>query len=108
MSFLSAQGQALVATDGTVASSGSPYVVWSSAGGGSGTVIVSFAGSGDVFTNKNLGSSNSWTKLRTNAPGAYSRALRVLPDPSKLLIVGAGFNGNSLNSAVRADVISIT
>ncbi|KAH7321740.1 Sialidase [Rhexocercosporidium sp. MPI-PUGE-AT-0058] len=108
LNFLSAQGQALKATDGTVAGSGSPYVVWSSAGGGSGTVIVSFAGSGDVFTNKNLGSSNSWVRLRTNAPGSYSRALRVLPDPSKLLIVGAGYNGNTLNSAVRADVISIS
>lgn len=104
---MSATGQALKATDGTVAGSGSPYVTWSSAGGSSGTVIVSFAGSGNLFTNKALGAADRWVRLNTNVPGAYSRSIRVLPDPTKLLIVGAGYNGNTMNSAVRADVISI-
>lgn len=108
LSFLGAQGQALKATNGVVAGAGSPYVTWSSVGGSSGTIIVSFAGSGNLFINKALGASNSWTQFNTNVPGAYSRSLRVLPDASKLLIVGAGYNGNTMNSAVRADVISIS
>lgn len=77
-------------------------------GGDSGTVLVSFAGSGNLFTNKALGESGSWVQLSTNVPSAYSRSIRVLPDSSKLLIVGAGFNGNTINSEVRADVITIS
>ena len=108
MSFLSSTGQALVANDGTEAGSGSPYVTWSSTGGSSGTVLVSFAGSGNLFTNKALGASGSWVQVSTNVPSAYSRSLRVLPDSTKVLIVGAGWNGNSLNSEVRADIITIS
>ncbi|KAL2062319.1 hypothetical protein VTL71DRAFT_6585 [Oculimacula yallundae] len=108
LSFLSSPTQALVATDGTAASSGSPYVVWTSAGGSQGTVVVSYAGSGGLFINKNNGVAGSWTKLSTSAPGAYSRSLMVLPDASKILIVGAGYNGKTMNGAVRADVVSIT
>ncbi|PQE24464.1 hypothetical protein CJF30_00009965 [Rutstroemia sp. NJR-2017a BBW] len=108
LNFLSSPGQALVAKDGTKAGSGSPYVTWSSTGGSSGTVLVSFAGSGNLFTNKALGASGSWVQVSTNVPGAYSRSIRVLPDSTKVLIVGAGWNGNSLNSEVRADVITIS
>lgn len=108
MSFLSSTGQALVAKDGTKAGSGSPYVTWSSTGGSSGTVLVSFAGSGNLFTNKALGVSGSWVQVSTNAPSAYARSLLVLPDPTKVMIVGAGWNGNSLNSEVRADIITIS
>jgi len=108
LSFLSSTGQALVANDGTEAGSGSPYVTWSSTGGSSGTVLVSFAGSGNLFTNKALGASGSWVQVSTNVPSAYSRSLRVLPDSTKVLIVGAGWNGNSLNSEVRADIITIS
>ena len=97
-----------MATDGTAAGAGSPYVTWSSVGGSSGTVLVSFAGSGNLFTNTALGVSYSWVQVSTNVPSAYSRSLRVLPDPTKLLIVGAGFNGNTINSEVRADVITIS
>lgn len=61
-----------------------------------------------LMINKNNGAAGSWTKLTTSAPGAYSRSLMVPPDASKLLIVGAGYNGNTMNSAVRADMISIS
>ncbi|KAI8623484.1 glycoside hydrolase family 93 protein [Xylariaceae sp. FL1651] len=108
LSFNSVQGKALVANNGVAANAGSPYVVWSSTGGSSGTVVVSFAGSGNLFTSKSNGASGSWTQFNTNVPAAYSRSLQVLPDPTKLLIVGAGFNGNTMNSAVRADVINIS
>ena len=47
-------------------------------------------------------------QVSTNVPGAYSRSIRVLPDSTKVLVVGAGWNGNSLNSEVRADVITIS
>lgn len=97
-----------MAKDGTAAGAGSPYVAWSSVGGSSGTVIVSFAGSGNLFTNKALGVSGSWVQVSTNVPSAYSRSIRVLPDATKLLIVGAGWNGNTINAEVRADIITIS
>ncbi|KFY29653.1 hypothetical protein V494_08570 [Pseudogymnoascus sp. VKM F-4513 (FW-928)] len=108
LDFLGSTGQELIATDGTAAGAGSPYVTWSPVGGDSGTVLVSFAGSGNLFTNKALGESGSWVQLSTNVPSAYSRSIRVLPDSTKLLIVGAGFNGNTINPEVRADVITIS
>lgn len=97
-----------MATDGTAAGAGSPYVTWSPVGDSSGTVLVSFAGSGNLFINKALGVSNSWEQFSTDVPSAYARSLQVLPDSTKLLIVGAGFNGDTINSEVRADVITIS
>ncbi|KAF1833859.1 Oligoxyloglucan reducing end-specific cellobiohydrolase [Decorospora gaudefroyi] len=83
----------LQATDGTIPT-GSPYVVWTPYGGKNGTIIVS-ANSGtkadgtEVYINKGLGE-GPWIKVDTPEGSSYTRHLRVLKDPRKLLIMGAG------------------
>ncbi|CBX91309.1 hypothetical protein IAQ61_010672 [Plenodomus lingam] len=86
--FGDATGISLVATDGSIPT-GSPYVVWSSVGGVNGTIIASAHNSMAVYINKGLGE-GPWIKKDTPAATAYTRHLRVLTDPSYLMIMGAG------------------
>jgi hypothetical protein len=86
--FGPATGISLKSTDGTVPS-GSPYVVWSPVGGKNGTIIVSAHSGGQIFINKGLGE-GPWVKVETPEASAYTRHLRVLKDPTKLLIMGGG------------------
>jgi len=106
LDFLNSTGYPVIAQDGTQPTS-SPYVTWSPVGGPNGTILVSSGSYSEIFTNKALGDVSSWVKVETGAPIAYSRSLRVLPDPTKLLIAGAGLLPPSNNTAVRVDVIEI-
>ncbi|KAF2843354.1 glycoside hydrolase family 93 protein [Patellaria atrata CBS 101060] len=105
LNFRAAPEQVLRATDGTIPTS-SPYVVWTPAGGSSGTIVVSANSHSEVFINKNLGAVNSWVKMATPSSRSYTRSLLTLPSKNDILIVGAGvLNGN--NNAVTAETIRV-
>ncbi|KAK2810406.1 hypothetical protein FQN50_002895 [Emmonsiellopsis sp. PD_5] len=108
LNFLNAPAQQLIGTDGSAPINGSPYVVWTPSGGENGMLIVNTAADGDLYMNTNLGDPASWNRLSAGgAPSAYTRSLRVLPDPNYVLIVGAGNIGSTWNGAVRADVVQV-
>ena len=86
--FGSAEGIYLKASDGTIPT-GSPYVVWTPAGGKDGTIIVSAHSNAEIFINKHLGVGH-WTKVNAPEINSYTRHLRVLNDHNKLLIMGGG------------------
>lgn len=102
---------------------GSPYVVWSAAGGVNGTVIVGAHSSGDVFVNTGLGEPGSeWRRVVTGVDNAYTRHLRVLNGggkgkgkgkkggkgvESQLLIMGAGQLPPSTTNKVTVSVMDI-
>lgn len=105
--FNSAPDHLLRASDGTVPS-GSPYVVWTPAGGAQGTIVVSSGGRSDVFLNKNLGAGGSkWTKVGTSAPTSYTRSLMVMQDKTHILIVGGGML-NGKKNRVTASTFSVS
>jgi hypothetical protein len=105
LSFNSAPGQVLRATDGTVPDA-SPYVVWTPFGGPNGTIVVSAASNSEVFLNTGLAANgSSWLKTPTPATAAYSRNLAVMPNSREIFILGAGaFQGvgNYVNASVMA------
>ncbi|PSN64972.1 glycoside hydrolase family 93 protein [Corynespora cassiicola Philippines] len=100
------EGLPLVATDGTIPT-GSPYVVWSPVGGENGTIIVSAHSGGQIYINTGLGS-GPWTKVETPETNHYTRHLRVLDDPTKLLIMGAGQLPPSTTNKVQVTVMDIS
>jgi len=104
--FGAAPGIALKTTDGTIPT-GSPYVVWSPVGGKNGTVIVSAHSSGDIYINKRLGE-GPWVKVATPEKSHYTRHLRVLNDPTKLLIMGGGQLPPSTTNKVQLTVMDIS
>ena len=75
----------------------SPYCVTMN-----GTVILSSAGSGNLFTNTNNGQ-GSWTQISCPIGAAYSRALVPLSN-GRLFVIGAGWNGSGLNNVTYADL----
>jgi hypothetical protein len=104
--FNSAPDHLLRASDGNVPS-GSPYVVWTPAGGPQGTIVVSSGGKPELFLNKNLGAPGSeWKKVGTSAPTSYTRSLLVLDDKRSILIVGGGVL-NGKNNKVTASIFTI-
>jgi hypothetical protein len=106
--FHSATGVPLRNTDGYIPT-GSPYVVWSPVGGSeNGTIIASAHSSSDVYINTGLGEPGTpWTRVETPEKNAYTRHLRVLNDPTKLLILGAGQLPPSTTNKVQLSVIDI-
>lgn len=107
LAFNSATGYRITATDGTVPTS-SPYVVWTSAGGTNGTIIVSANSNSEVFVNTALAAPGSaWRKIATPQARSYTRSLQVLPDPNLILLAGGGTLGGSTNK-VSASVMNIT
>jgi len=102
--FNSAPEMILKDQDGNTPS-GSPYVVWTPAGGPKGTIAVSSGGKSEIYLNKNLGV-GAWTRVGTSAPGAYTRSLMVMPDQKTILIVGAGVL-NGKNNKVTANTFVI-
>lgn len=106
LNFNASEGRAIIATDGSVPVS-SPYNVWAPVGGPLGTLVVSCGTFSEIFLNHNLGAPGAWTKVATPEGISYTRSLRVLPDDSKLLIVGAGLGGG-LNNSVTASVVDIS
>ncbi|KAF2748390.1 glycoside hydrolase family 93 protein [Sporormia fimetaria CBS 119925] len=103
--FAPASGVALRASNGTVPN-GSPYVVWSSAGGANGTSVVSCGTRGEIFVNKGFGE-GPWRRVAAREGTSYTRHLRVLRDESKLLIMGAGKLPPSSTNRVTVTVMDI-
>lgn len=108
LAFSSAPDYALVSDKGTRPVS-SPYVVWTSAGGANGSIVVSGGSSSAVFVNKDLGVPGSvWTELSTPQPRAYTRALLVYRDnPDFIGIIGAGWLPPSSTNYVSNSVVSL-
>ncbi|EAQ88275.1 hypothetical protein CHGG_04894 [Chaetomium globosum CBS 148.51] len=106
--FGAAAGVPLRTADGYVPT-GSPYVVWSAAGGANGTIIAGAHSSGEVFVNTGLGEPGSeWRRVGTGAGNAYTRHLRVLKGaPPRLLIMGAGQLPPSTTNRVLVSVLDI-
>jgi len=76
-------------TNATSAPNASPYVTWSPAGGPNGTIVVSDADRGPVYTNRFGGALDKWEEHETPAGATYSRAIHILKDrPEHLMIFG--------------------
>ncbi|KAJ4985636.1 bnr asp-box repeat domain protein [Stagonosporopsis vannaccii] len=106
--FDSAEDHQLITTDGTIPE-GSPYNVWTPYGGKNGTIIVSSGTSGDVYINRGLGEAGTpWIRVPTGEKTHYTRHLRVLKDPKKLLIMGGGVLPPSTTNKVQLSVVDIT
>jgi hypothetical protein len=84
---------------GTVFDAGgsSPYCVTMN-----GTVILSSAGNGKLYTNTNNGV-GSWTQIASPVGAVYSRHLVPLNN-GRLFVIGAGWNGTGLNNVTYADL----
>lgn len=104
--FGPATGIRLQSTDGTIPT-GSPYVVWSPVGGKNGTIIISAHSGGQIYINKGLGD-GPWIKVETPEKSHYTRHLRVLNDPTKLLIMGGGQLPPSTTNKVQLSVMDIS
>jgi hypothetical protein len=83
---------------GSAYPNGSPYLVWSPAGGVNGTIVVSAGSSSNVWVNKALGDVNSWTSVTTPQPKSYTRSLGVMNNASHLLILGGGVLNGKANT----------
>ncbi|KAK8049890.1 BNR/Asp-box repeat protein [Apiospora phragmitis] len=105
--FMQAEHHPLVTTGGDVPT-GSPYVVWSPAGGEDGTIIVSSGCCSEVYMNRALGAEDAWEKVATPAGSSYTRSLMVFQeDPSYVLIAGAGKLPPSTTNTVQISVIKV-
>jgi hypothetical protein len=83
--------------NGSYAPNASPYVVWSPIGGENGTIVVSDADTGAVFTNRVGGDRDSWEMHATPAGAVYSRAIQIFKClPDHLMIYGGDtYNGRA-------------
>lgn len=107
LAVLSAPSYTLRSTAGTVPVS-SPYVVWSSAGGGDGVVVLSSGTNSQLFVNRNLGDPDSWEEIAIPQPKAYSRGLVLMPgDDTSLLVIGAGSLPPSSTNRVSVSVVDL-
>jgi hypothetical protein len=78
-----------IVINNTTAPNASPYVVWSPLGGANGTIVVSDADRGQVYTNAYGGDVNKWEEHATPAGAVYSRAIQIFKNyPNRLLIYG--------------------
>ncbi|QDS75565.1 hypothetical protein FKW77_005899 [Venturia effusa] len=104
LDFNSAPDHALLSQDGTQPN-GSPYVVWTPAGGMNGTIVVSCGSLSEVFINRGLASPGTpWIKVATPAPVQYTRSLLVMADPRFILIVGGGRLSGANNTVTAASI----
>jgi hypothetical protein len=86
--FRYSDGFPLIANEST--GNGSPYIVYSSAGGANGTLILSDADTQQVFTNQYVGRVDKWAMREQPGRAAYSRALLVSKkNPDRLYIFSA-------------------
>ncbi|KAI1128215.1 glycoside hydrolase family 93 protein [Nemania abortiva] len=105
--FGSAEHHLLQSSDGTVPN-GSPYVVWTPAGGVNGTIVVSSGCCSQVFINKALGAEDAWETVATPEGVSYTRSLRIFQqDPSYLLISGGGHLPPSTTNKVTISVVKV-
>lgn len=88
LEFRHSEGIPIVVNNET-APNASPYVTWSPIGGEYGTIVVSDADRGEVYTNRFGGDPDMWEEHKTPAGATYSRAIHVLGDyPDHLMIFG--------------------
>ncbi|KAI1337644.1 Sialidase [Xylariaceae sp. FL0016] len=105
--FGSVDDHLIQSSDGTVPN-GSPYVVWTSAGGDNGTIIVSSGCCSEVFINQALGAEDAWETVSTPEGISYTRSLRVFQeDPSYLMLAGGGALPPSTTNKVTVSVMSL-
>ncbi|KAK8173724.1 BNR/Asp-box repeat protein [Phyllosticta citrichinensis] len=106
LNFNAAEGRVLKATDGNVPTS-SPYVVWTPAGGESGTIVVSASDVSELSINTSPDAAGPWTQIPCPEPASYSRSLTVLRDPSKILVAGGGpLKGKAGSNRVTISIIT--
>jgi hypothetical protein len=107
LDILNAPSYALQSDVGTLPV-GSPYAVWSSAGGGNGTIVVSSGTQSNIFVNHNLGTADGWFEQNTPQPSAYSRSLLLFRENvNRLLIIGAGHLPPSSTNEVSLSVMEL-
>ncbi|EME42452.1 glycoside hydrolase family 93 protein [Dothistroma septosporum NZE10] len=94
-------GQVIRATDGKLPV-GSPYNVWTPAGGENGTILVSCGGDEGLWVSKDL--TATWTYGNTTEKTSYSRSLLVEQDEKTILIVGAGVLSGTHNNVTASTV----
>ncbi|KAH9908178.1 Sialidase [Xylariomycetidae sp. FL2044] len=101
--------QSVSSSDGTVTvPNGSPYVVWSPAGGENGTIVVSSGCCSEIFINRALGAEDAWETVDTPEGVSYTRSLLVLQDdPAYVMIAGAGALPPSEDNSVTVSVMDI-
>ncbi|KAK1636304.1 family 93 glycoside hydrolase [Colletotrichum phormii] len=107
LNILAAPSISLISTSGTRPVS-SPYVVWSPVGGVNGTIVLSGGSQSNIFVNTALGDASAWVEYAVPQPNAYSRALAVLDDGSKLAIIGGGRLPPSSTNQVSISVVDLT
>jgi hypothetical protein len=100
LEFGNAPAILLQATDGTIPSA-CPYVVWTPVGGPDGTIVLSDGTYDELFLNTKNGDPKAWVKVPSGHGVGYSRALRVMPDESVILVVNGGMYADS-NTTVTA------
>ncbi|CAK4031736.1 BNR Asp-box repeat [Lecanosticta acicola] len=98
--FDSAPGQVIRATDDSFPV-GSPYNVWTPAGGENGTIVVSCGNEEQLWISKDL--TATWERVDTVEKTSYTRSLLVeRQDPNTILIVGAGVLGGEDNNVTAS------
>ncbi|KAK3372307.1 Sialidase [Podospora didyma] len=112
LDFRLSEGLPIVINNNT-APNASPYVVWSPSGGTpNGTIVVSDADRGVVYTNRFGGATDAWEEHATPAGATYSRAIHILKDhPDHLMIFGGEtFDdfGKGLLTPFTATVVNLT
>lgn len=107
LKFQEAPAYVIRSTDETVPV-GSPYNVWTPAGGKNGTIVVSCGTLSEVFINRDLARPGSaWEKVSTPEGVSYTRSLLVENDEKTVLIVGGG-RLNGANNRVSASEIDVS
>ncbi|KAI6780470.1 uncharacterized protein J7T54_002868 [Emericellopsis cladophorae] len=87
---------------------GTPYVVWTPAGGENGTLIAGDNYHTGIYKNTQLGARDAWEYVETPAGLAYSRSFLVLPnDPSRIMIIAPGPNPGVGDNIVYVSTIDI-
>ncbi|KAI7364983.1 BNR/Asp-box repeat protein [Hortaea werneckii] len=100
LTFDAQPGIPILPADGS-SPEGSPYNVWSPAGGENGTIVVSDGNNTPLYLNRALGAEDAWTTLEVPAGASYTRSLLVLPNnPSRIMIVAGGVLGGEDNSVL--------
>ncbi|GAP90419.1 putative glycoside hydrolase family 93 [Rosellinia necatrix] len=108
LAVLSAPSYTMRSTAGSTTTS-SPFVVWSSVGGGvNGTIVLSGGSASHIFVNQRLGDPDAWVEHATPQPNAYARSMVLFrDDDAKMLIIGAGRLPPSTTNYVSVSVVDL-
>ncbi|WP_435219186.1 RICIN domain-containing protein [Streptomyces sp. bgisy034] len=104
--FDSVTGIPLRSTDGLVPW-GTPYVTWLPTGGPNGTLVTTATSSDDLFVNTENGAANSWTRMRSNVAGGYSRGTLPLADGHSLMVLSGGHARSTGVNPVTYSVVDL-